>query len=424
MSLPQNSQQPKIDLLGTECALLTGIGRSAIAVIGLRGDRADKIVDQCFDKATPAAVFPGQIRYGTWIGTRASRQATDNLSSCADPPVGESVIVTPISNHHFEIHCHGGRAAIERIINDLRESGVIRIDTHDWPRVDSILIAEAQQVLANCLTSRTAAVAMDQVRGAMKDWTVTQISLLRPPPATRPVGSLDRLRQETREILTFAILGTRLAIPFRVVLLGPPNVGKSSLVNAIVGYDRSITHDQPGTTRDVLHADTVIDGLPIRISDTAGIRENAQTIESEGIARARNEAVGADLVVRVTTPEPTAPGTADPFVFPGGEAPAEPQMIVVLNKCDLLTVGQSPPTGSIETNALTGDGVAGLMEAIASHFGRSMPPPGQPVPVTQRQADLLEKISRSATTQKSLNFLDELLVPQLVNVMSPGQETS
>jgi len=409
MSLPQNTQQPKNDLLGTECALLTGVGRSAIAVIGLRGDRAAEIVDQCFDKATPAKVFPGQIRYGTWIGTRVNRAATGDLSSNTDPLAGESVIVTPISDRRFEIHCHGGRAAIERIINDLRESGVIQIDTDDWPRVDNLLVAEAQQVLAKCLTARTAAVAIDQVRGAMKDWVVAQINLLRPPRATEPVESLDRLRQEAREILTYAILGTRLALPFRVVLLGPPNVGKSSLVNAIVGYDRSITHDQPGTTRDVLHADTVVDGLPIRLSDTAGIRENAQSIEREGIARARNEAVRADLVVQVTTPELPAPDIADPFVFREGEAPAEQQTLPVLNKCDLLKVGQSPPRGSIATNALTGDGIAELMEAIASHLGRSMPPPGQPVPVTKRQTELLENISRSTNPQRSQNLLGELL---------------
>ena len=98
----------------------------------------------------------------------------------------------------------------------------------------------------------------------------------------------------------------RLAEPFRVVLTGPPNVGKSSLLNALVGFDRSITLDMAGTTRDVLHANTVIAGLPIQFSDTAGIRDHAavETIEREGIRQAQLAAGNADLLLLVCEPLP------------------------------------------------------------------------------------------------------------------------
>jgi tRNA modification GTPase len=84
-----------------------------------------------------------------------------------------------------------------------------------------------------------------------------------------------------------------------VVIAGPPNVGKSSLINALLGYQRAIVFDQPGTTRDVLTATTAIDGWPVELADTAGIREGDDAIETEGVARALAEIRAADLVVEV-----------------------------------------------------------------------------------------------------------------------------
>ena len=271
--------QRKTNLDGTECAVLTGTGRSAIAVIGLRGPKAKSIIERSFVPATPMTLSNGQIRYGNWTGSDPEQEAH------------ESVVVTPIGEDRFEIHCHGGSAAIARIIGDLRSCGAIQIENSDWTEVENLLIREARQVLAKCLTARTAAIAMDQLRGALADWVQSSIDAPADPSS---------LAREAERIVAHAPLTTRLGDPFRVVLVGPPNVGKSSLVNAIVGYDRSITFDQAGTTRDVLHADTVIDGIPIRLSDTAGIRESDEAIEKEGIARAKSVAEQADLVLIAT----------------------------------------------------------------------------------------------------------------------------
>src|SRR6185503_7750192 len=102
-------------------------------------------------------------------------------------------------------------------------------------------------------------------------------------------------------LLALAEVGLHLTTPWRVVFAGPPNVGKSSLVNALLGYPRAIVYDQPGTTRDVLTASTAFDGWPFELRDTAGLRDgiSLDSVEVEGVARARAQIATADLVVFV-----------------------------------------------------------------------------------------------------------------------------
>ena len=147
----------------TRCAVITGRGRSAIAVISLRGANAGVIVRDCFERATKTRFLPSQIRYGVWTGPE--RESSN----------GESVVVTPLSEDHFEIHCHGGPAATNRIMDDLCKCGADQIQGESLTSANNLLIREAYQVLAQCLTARTAAIAMDQVRGAMSDWVQCQI---------------------------------------------------------------------------------------------------------------------------------------------------------------------------------------------------------------------------------------------------------
>lgn len=384
-------------------AVLTGHGRSAIAVIGLRGTTAQQIVRRCFAAASASELSTGQVRYGNWAGARCAETA------------GESVVLTPIAEGHFEIHCHGGPAAIGRIIADLVDCGAIQVAPEDWKFSENLLIFEAQQVLSRCMTARTAAIAMDQVRGALAHWVTDWIEKFNSQPLAAismdHAITLAGLQQQTHTILACAAVTTRLTEPFRVVLVGPPNVGKSSLVNAILGYDRSITFDQPGTTRDVLHADTVIDGLPVRLSDTAGIRDSDQVIESQGIARAKVEVDRADLILNVYCPQSRllelGRGVGD------GKSPVDsppaPAILRVLNKIDLIEPNSIPQANVFSTNALTGVGISSLLRAIGSALGKAMPAPGAPAPLCRRQVSLLTAIAKSKEREESLSLLEELL---------------
>ncbi len=229
------------------------------------------------------------LRYGRWVG--------QSTTSSAETP-SESIVVSCISDQQFEVHCHGGKAAIDRILADLELLGVPTqtqcCDQELLNQDQDPLITQACVVLQNCVSDRTAAIAMEQVRGAFRDWRDQSLDLL-----NRGSDSVTVVAKQAAEIAARGKIGVRLERGWDVVLAGAPNVGKSTLVNAMVGFDRSITMDLPGTTRDVLDANTVYDGWPLRIRDTAGLRQAESDIEREGVFRARSAINEADLVVLV-----------------------------------------------------------------------------------------------------------------------------
>src|SRR5207302_2223379 len=108
-------------------------------------------------------------------------------------------------------------------------------------------------------------------------------------------GNVDEATQLLGSLVRFAALGRHLTQPWRVAVMGAPNVGKSSLVNALAGYQRSIVAPTPGTTRDVVTTLIAVDGWPIELADTAGLHTQAGDLEGQGIARARAAAGEADL---------------------------------------------------------------------------------------------------------------------------------
>lgn len=390
--------------VATTASLITGVGRSAVAVVAVRGPDARHAMLAFFRPASDIDFRVGQVRYGHW-------QSTDE---------GESVVVTPIADDHFEIHCHGGSAATSQVLDQLASRGVAIVDADRWRRERGTprLIAEAESVMSRCVTERTAGIAMAQVRGALHAWCTAGIESLSPE-------TLGSIRSDAAAMQRHAAVTTRLDRPFRVVLVGPPNVGKSSLVNAIVGYDRSITMDMPGTTRDVLHADTVIAGLPVRVSDTAGLRDSDDAIEREGVARARAAAEQADLIVSVrvsdlvdsemfnnemfnneaTSSEATSiesTSRKDAISFRG------PTVIHVLNKVDLSPMA-SKPERVIETVAVTGQGVDSLIARIGEVLGEQLPDSGVPVPLIDRQADCIATIATCETVDQARGALAALL---------------
>jgi len=373
------------------CALLTGVGRSAVAVIGCQGPTAVEAIQRCFQPASQRPYVPHEIRFGNWVGpTVAGAPSEDNQ-------LAEAVIVLlrQQSHHHseIEIHCHGGRQAIRRIIDDLHQCGV-RVRSSQTTSV----IAEAEEVLSRCQTVRTAAIALDQARGRLSDWASGWLARLTQmadaPPAD--IDVLEQLRCEAKDMLSYAAVSSRLDEPFRIVLAGLPNVGKSSLINAILGYNRSITTPIAGTTRDVLHADTVIDGIAVRLSDTAGIHPSSEPIECQGIERARQEIQRADLVLAIAAPD-------NPVIDFGNLSVSR---INVFNKSDLAD--SLPIDDTVCTTATTGQGINELLSTIAEELGRSFPPPGVPVPINERQTQCLMEVSKAHRTNTAIEAVERL----------------
>ena len=453
MSLPQNdtsslsSRESNVQSSQQQtnwCALLTGAGRSAIAVIALGGPSAQQCLAARFQPVSDRPWQIGQIRYGRWWGI------TDNGDSGNESPrtAAESVVVLPTAPDQFEIHCHGGKAAITRILDDLEASGVQVVRASSIPEKLAIgnlgagdsnagdsnagdsnvgdsgtrlMQVEAREVLVRCTTARTAAIALDQVRGGLWKWREKAIAELeKSEQGFQATAQSDspaadaalRIAGEAAEIAGRARFGLRLTRPFDVVLAGPPNVGKSSLINAIIGYERSITMNSAGTTRDVLDAETVVDGWPLRFRDTAGLHRTDEVIEQHGIERALAAIGSADLIIQVSEPGIHL----DQKLLRRAKAEMGPSipLMRVINKADLakdqtVDVPEAEFHCILRTIATTGEGIESLMQAIIDSLQLKPPESGSPVPINERQHEWVKRIG--ALGEHPLEILQQLRTP-------------
>lgn len=181
------------------------------------------------------------------------------------------------------------------------------------------------------------------------------------------LAKLDALRSSLAVLLREAERGQRLRDGLHAVLIGAPNAGKSSLLNALAGEDRAIVTEIAGTTRDLLREAVNIDGIDITLVDTAGLRDATDAIESEGMRRARSELARADLAIVVLAPEDEAQ-----FDALLGEVPAGAAVLVVHNKRDLADRSAVAHAGAFEhlhLSATTGTGLDELRARIRAHAG-------------------------------------------------------
>lgn len=262
-----------------------------------------------------------------------------------------------LHDHAAEIHCHGGDACVQRILSDLRNAGFAKAHIAARPLDQALTLAP---------TLRTAQLLLRQRRL----WADAGMWL-------RTASSTNEVREFAAAVLEWTEFGLHLTEPWQVVILGPPNAGKSTLINTILGYERSIVFNEPGTTRDVVSARTVIDGWPILVSDTAGLRTTADEIEAEGVAFAANTAAEADLCLIVDDLTDRAELACVPPVS---------RKLRVGTKIDL-----AQPNGvhDVCVSALTGEGMEQLLSDIGQSLVPDEPPSEQCVPVSQSHAERL-----------------------------------
>lgn len=294
-----------------------------------------------------------------------------------------------------EFHVHGSRAVADAMsdaltsLDGLRraEPGEFTRRAFEYGRID---LTEAEGLAdlleAETETQRRAALAMAEggLRRQVAAWQERLLSLsARAETAIDYVGEVGEEQDEqlSRDCGALAKeLGEWLERPrveplkdgLRIVVAGPPNAGKSSLVNAIAGTDRAIVTAVPGTTRDYIEVPLALGGIPILLTDTAGLRQSCDSVEEIGVQRARDLASGADILLWLGEP---------------GDAPPHPRSIRVHARCDLPD-RRSQPEGSIAVSSVSGEGLRALLDAIGQ-LARSFIPADDALALNRRQGEQL-----------------------------------
>ncbi len=349
-------------------AVLTPAGRGAVATIRVTGDltQLDRIAPM-FRAANGRSLSeqePRRIAFGAW-----GHGAT------------EEIVVNRFAAETVEIHCHGGDAAVRRILNDLQQAGCVVVSWQQQP-VDGVdpFDVECLDTLSRTTTTRTAEIVLEQSTGLLRE-AIEQLDSTAMPR--------NELLARIEALLTWANFGLHLTQPWNVVLTGRPNVGKSSLINRLLGYERAIVFDQPGTTRDAVTAQTAFEGWPVQLIDTAGLRDGSDELEAAGIARARQCLAAADLRI---------------VLIDGSEPPCDddeqlltewPDALVVAHKSDLTPRWsdqdwQRLPQQVFRVSSATGTGIIELQRQLIERLVPRVPPAGTAIPVTARQIAFLQ----------------------------------
>jgi tRNA modification GTPase len=367
-------------------ALSSGRPPAAISIIRISGPQAHEAGRRIAGELPGVRSAALRDLHHPYSGELLDRAVVLRFDSPASS-TGENII---------EFQCHGGRAIVDGLLSalasldGLREAqpGEFTRRAFENGRID-LTEAEglADLIEAETETQRRAALAMAE-GGLRKQVAQWQLRLLGLSAEAERAIDYDEADEGIDPALVHAcaILAAelqswlerpraeRLRDGVRIVIAGPPNAGKSSLLNAISGEDRAIVTDVPGTTRDHIEVPLSLGGVPVLLTDTAGLRDSVDAVEAIGVARAASLIEAADILVWLGEP---------------GDAPAHPRVVQVHGKCD-LPERATVPLQSIAVSSLTGQGISDLLHRIET-LARSLIPGEGAIAINRRQANHLRE---------------------------------
>ena len=388
----------------TIAAVATAVapGQGGIAVIRLSGSQAQAAVKAVTRIPGHQSWESHHVLYGHVLAAESDERIDEVLVVLMLAPrsfTGEDVV---------EIHCHGGVIAVQRVLaRVLDQPGVRRALPGEFSqravlngRLD-LTRAEAISDLVAARSQRAAQLAMAGMDGgiqkritALRERLLDQLSELEarvdfeedlpPLDGSALLEELQVVRRELQELVNDGQAGAALRQGLRVALVGRPNVGKSSLLNRLSRRERAIVTDLPGTTRDLLESEIVLEGVPITLLDTAGIRATTDAVEQLGIARSHDALVSADLVLLLF--DLTEGWTAADQELCQRIPEAVPRLLVG-NKTDRPAMGAAPPQPFVRVSASSGAGEAELVQTLLQRCG-ALSDGSLLLSLNQRQADL------------------------------------
>lgn len=390
-------------------ARLTPAGRGAVAVMRLLGDdAAERIAPLLFhadgrpfsiEELTAATRRPLFARFTLDFDSDAESGVSDNSDASGDSPC-EEVVLRVVDAAHLEIHAHGGEGIVAAIFRTCVRRGFEPEDPLA-PVAGESFAATAERLLPGALTERGTLCLLDQHNGAAERFFRRIFTRLEESSADGEARR--RAVADAERIAAFAQLGAHLTEPFRVVLAGPVNSGKSTLFNALLGYDRAIADAEAGTTRDAICAETAFDSVPVRLFDTAGLRETDDRIEREGIERAEALLAEADLILSLrdaSAPQSERLSQTSIERVAGGGVP----ILTIRTKWDLL----SPEERAQEDALKTGEERQERPTRVES--GRLIDGDRSPLPLSVKEPETVRRLER---------LIAATLVPEWPSVGEP-----
>ena len=389
-------------------ALATAWAQSALAVIRVSGVGCRQLLATSFSR--PKALLNAEN------ATLVHGYLTDGPKG---PPLDEVVVAVYTQGHGYtaeealEFTCHGSLPGIRRILSSFKRLGMRNAEAGEFTfraflhgRMD-LTQAEAVQELVASQSERSQALALSRLGGGLKaqieDSKEKLLTLLAHVEvqldyAEDEVDDFTFPRHELMEIIeAITLLASTYAVGrlygqgARIVLAGATNVGKSTLFNLLLKQDRSIVSDIKGTTRDYIEADCLIEGIPVRLYDTAGLRESLDTIESAGIQKTEQLIGQADLVI---------------FLVDSGEVghipPKDERTLIVYSKSDLFKA----PEGELAISAQSGHGIKALVAAIAKRLGAGFGSTGDELVVIESERQHLALRSAAKALERALELVD------------------
>lgn len=411
-------------------AIATAQGKAGIGIVRISGKDLDHFASQLLG-ATPAA----RIATRATFKSTASEPIDDGIALFFPAPAsytGEDVL---------ELQGHGGPVVLQMVLRRCLELGARVAEPGEFSRRaflnDKLDLAQAEGVadLIDAATEAAARSALRSLRGEFSERIrslVQQLVELRalveatldfPEEDIDPLDRddarlrLSRLRQEVARALALGRQGSVLRSGLQVALAGQPNVGKSSLLNRLAGEELAIVTEIPGTTRDLVRQTIQIEGVPINIIDTAGLRDTSDAIEAIGIARAW-EAIGQADALLLVVDAREGVTTADRAI--ADRLPAKLTRVTVFNKIDLLGDGplaeEEPEGWRVHVSAKTGAGIDDLRRTLLKVAGWESEG-GEPFMARERHlqaltraANALERAGHSAPRAEL--FAEELRLAQ------------